>query len=250
MSKTKINWTERVWNPVVGCTKYSEGCRHCYAETMAKRLQGMGQWKYKDGFKLTLHPEALTEPMRIKKPSMFFVCSMGDIFHKDVPDDFIDQAMRVIEHTKDRHTYQILTKRAERMFEYFRCHEAPINAWVGVTVENSDVKDRINLLRHADTNSVKFLSCEPLLGDLGTLDLSGIDWVIVGGESGQQARPMRKEWVLNIQQQCAEQGVPFFFKQWGTWGEDGKKRDKKSNGCLLDGKVCQEWPKAWKGGVK
>jgi len=180
---------------------------------------------------------------------MFFVCSMADLFHKDVPVEFIDKVMDVIRETP-QHTYQLLTKRAERMFEYFREHEAPINAWVGVTVENKDMKKRISFLRHADTNSVKFLSCEPLLGDLGDLNLEGIDWVIVGGESGNQARPMQKEWVLNIQRECFVQNVSFFFKQWGTYGEDGVKRNKKENGCLLDGKTYQEWPKAWKGGVK
>ena len=238
-----------MFNPVTGCTKISEGCRHCYAETMAKRLQGMKQKRYANGFNLTLHPEALSEPMKVKEPSMFFVCSMADLFHKDVPFEFIDKVMEVIEITP-QHSYQLLTKRADRMFEYFREHEAPRNAWVGVTIENLDVKSRINLLKHANTNSVKFLSCEPLLGDLGEINLTGIDWVIVGGESGPQARPMKKEWVLNIQRQCAEQGVPFFFKQWGTYGEDGIKRNKKENGCLLDGKVCQEWPEAWKGITK
>ncbi|MCR5658938.1 MAG: phage Gp37/Gp68 family protein [Bacteroidales bacterium] len=247
MSKTKIAWTERTWNPITGCNKISEGCRHCYAEVMARRLQGMGQKRYANGFQLTLHPEALNEPKKIKQPSMFFVCSMADIFHKDVPFDFIDQIMNVIAETP-RHTYQILTKRHERLQEYFLSrNHLPTNMWVGVTVENENHLERIGYLRSLDYDGVKFLSCEPLLGDLGSLDLQGIDWVIVGGESGQQARPMSKEWAMNIQRQCAEQNVPFFFKQWGTYGEDGVKRTKYDNGCLLDGSIYHEMPEAWKG---
>lgn len=247
MSKTKIAWTERTWNPITGCNKISEGCRHCYAEVMARRLQGMGQKRYANGFQLTLHPEALNEPKKIKQPSMFFVCSMADIFHKDVPFDFIDQIMNVIAETP-RHTYQILTKRHERLQEYFLSrNHLPTNMWVGVTVENENHLERIGYLRSLDYDGVKFLSCEPLLGDLGSLDLQGIDWVIVGGESGQQARPMSKEWAMNIQRQCVEQNVPFFFKQWGTYGEDGVKRTKYDNGCLLDGSIYHEMPEAWKG---
>ena len=251
MNKTSIAWTERTWNPVTGCTKYSEGCRHCYAETMAKRLQGMGQKRYANGFNLTLHPEALSEPMKVKEPSMFFVCSMADLFHEEVPDAFIHQVLDIIKATP-WHTYQLLTKRADRMCGFFGEREVPENAWIGVTVENKKAKSRITDLFFSHLPPglrVKFLSCEPLLEDLDDLNLLGIDWVIVGGESGSQARPMRKSWVLNIQRQCDAQGVPFFFKQWGTYGEDGVKRNKKANGCLLDGKVCQEWPKAWKGGV-
>ena len=249
MTKTKIQWTERTWNPVTGCSKLSAGCAHCYAETMAKRLQVMGSKRYVNGFQLTLHPEALNEPKKVKQPSIFFVCSMADLFHKDVPFEFIDKVMEIIDDTP-RHTYQLLTKRPERMVAYFYYHRQgiPFNVWLGTTVEGPDYKIRIGQLSALPTSNVKYLSCEPLLGDLGKLDLIGIDWVIVGGESGSQARKIEKEWVLNIQRQCAEQGVPFFFKQWGTWGEDGIKRDKKSNGCLIDGKVFQEWPKAWKGG--
>ena len=243
MSKTSIAWTERTWNPVTGCTKISEGCRHCYAEVMAKRLQGMGQKRYANGFQLTLHPEALNEPLKIKEPSMFFVCSMADLFHKDVPFDFVDKVMWTIEKTP-KHIYQLLTKRPDRMREYFiTFHHVPGNVWIGTTLEYPDYNWRLAELKLISTKSVKFLSCEPLLGDLGALNLSGIDWVIVGGESGTQARPMCKEWVLNIQRQCVGQGVPFFFKQWGTWGEDGVRRDKKTNGCMIDGKIYQEWPK-------
>ena len=255
MSKTKIPWTERTWNPVTGCSKLSAGCAHCYAETMAKRLQGMGQKRYANGFTLTLHPEALNEPKRIKQPSMCFVCSMGDLFHKDVPFEFVDKVMEVIEATP-QHTYQLLTKRANHMHQYFMLKGyVPKNVWLGTTVECIKAKDRIWYmldLKHTLDALVTFLSCEPLLEGLGELNLrnGGIDWVIVGGESGPQARPMQKEWVTDIQKQCAEQGVPFFFKQWGTWGSDGVKRNKEENGCLLDGKVCQEWPETWKGGAK
>ncbi|MBQ2189051.1 MAG: phage Gp37/Gp68 family protein [Bacteroidales bacterium] len=249
MVKSKIQWTEHTWNPVTGCTKVSEGCRHCYAETMAKRLQGMGQKRYANGFQLTLNRGALNEPLKVKKPSMFFVCSMGDLFHRDVPFDFIDKVMQTIEATP-QHTYQLLTKRADVMRDYFNTYRknVPANVWLGTTLEHMDYNWRKVELSLIDCDNVKFLSCEPLLGDLGALYLTGIDWVIVGGESGTQARPMRKEWVLNIQRQCKEQGVPFFFKQWGTWGEDGVKRNKKANGCMLDGVVYQEFPKAWEGG--
>lgn len=248
MNKTKIAWTERTWNPVTGCTKISEGCRHCYAEVMAKRLQGMGQKRYKNGFTLTLHPEALNEPKKVKEPSMFFVCSMADLFHKDVPFEFVDRVMETIAECP-QHTFQILTKRIDNLYCYliewldYPFQSIPENCWIGTTVENASAKERIKTLAELKDSPVRFLSCEPLLGDLGALDLAGIDWVIVGGESGNQARPMRKEWVLNIMRQCKEQNVAFFFKQWGTWGEDGVKRNKKENGCLIDGKVCQEWPK-------
>lgn len=252
MSKTKISWTERTWNPVTGCTKYSAGCAHCYAEVMAKRLQGMGQKRYANGFEVTLHPEALNEPKKIWHPSMFFVCSMADLFHKQVPFKYVDKVMQVIEECP-HHTFQILTKRTERMAVYFdKYRDTPRNAWLGTTVEHKDYKDRIRTLAEIRNDpriapiAVKFLSCEPLLSDLGILDLTGIDWVIVGGETGPRARPMKKEWVLNIKRQCEEQGVPFFFKQWGTYGEDGVKRSKEANGCTIDGVVYQEWPKVGK----
>ena len=244
MNKTSIAWTERTWNPVTGCTKYSAGCAHCYAETIAKRFKKA----FPNGFNVTLHHERLDEPKEIKKPTMFFVCSMGDLFHEAVPFEYIDKVMRTIRECP-QHTFQILTKRAERMFEYYQDgnESIPENCWCGMTVENRENRHRIEWLRDMTGTSVRFLSCEPLISDLGVLNLSNIDWVIVGGESGNQARPMKKEWVLYIKRQCEEQGVPFFFKQWGTYGEDGIKRDKKANGCLLDGKVYQEWPKAWKG---
>ncbi len=247
MKNTKIAWTEKTWNPVTGCTKRSEGCRNCYAEVMARRLQAMGAKGYEDGFKVTLHPERLGEPLKLKGRNMVFVCSMGDLFHEDVPFAFVDEVMEVIEATPDN-TYQILTKRAESMFQYFHMIEEsstrcfPDNIWHGVTVENRAAKKRIEFLRGIKTATLHFLSCEPLLEDLGKLDLTGIGWVIAGGESGAKARPMKEEWVLNIRRQCEEQGVPFFFKQWGTWGADGVRRNKKANGCLLRGEVVRQFP--------
>lgn len=239
---SKIEWTEKTWNPITGCTKKSAGCKNCYAEVMARRLQGMGQKKYKNGFALTLHDDCLVEPLYWKTPCTVFVCSMSDIFHEDVPSAFIDKMMDIIWETP-QHTYQILTKRAERMSEYFHTRQIPKNVWLGVTVESLAYKhERINKLRNIDA-TVKFLSCEPLIGDLGELNLDDIDWVIVGGESGAKARPMKEEWVQNIYEQCKQRGVAFFFKQWGTWGADGIKRSKKANGKLLNGKVVQEYPK-------
>jgi len=247
MGKSKIQWTERTWNPVTGCTKYSDGCANCYAETMTRRLKAMGQEKYKDGFdKVACHPDALDEPKNIIEPSMFFVCSMADLFHKDVSDEFIDKVLQVIKDCP-QHTFQLLTKRTERMYEFFNFsnerHPVPANCWIGTTVENLFAVRRIPWLAEIKSAPVRFLSCEPLLSDLKDLDLFNIDWVIVGGESGNQARPMKKEWVLNIKRQCEEQGAAFFFKQWGTWGEDGVKRSKKANGSLLDGKEYKQMPK-------
>lgn len=241
MSKTSIAWTERTWNPVTGCTKYSAGCAHCYAEVMAKRLQGMGQKRYANGFELTLHPEALNEPKKVKEPSMFFVCSMADLFHDNVPYEFIDKVLRTIGECS-QHTFQLLTKRTANMHDFFtHGRRVPDNCWIGTTVESGEYAHRVEILSDIPAK-VKFLSIEPLVGEMGWLNLSGIDWVIVGGESGNQARPMKKFWVIDIKTQCSLQGVPFFFKQWGTYGEDGVKRDKKANGCSIDGKIYQEWP--------
>ena len=242
MSTTKIEWTDATWNPVTGCTKISAGCAHCYAETMSRRLTAMGVAKYRNGFKVTTHEEALNEPGKWRKPRKVFVCSMSDLFHKDVPYEFVDKVMQVIKDTP-QHRYQLLTKRAERMEEYFQTREVPKNVWLGVTVEVQSSKYRIDCLRNIENAPIKFLSCEPLLEDLGVLDLSGIDWIIVGGESGNQARPMKEEWAVNIQNQCKTADKTFFFKQWGTWGSDGVKRDKHKNGKILNGKVCQTIPK-------
>lgn len=240
MRTTKIEWTERTWNPVTGCTKQSEGCTHCYAEVMARRLRAMNNSKYSNGFNCTLHPDDLQEPIKWRKASTIFVCSMSDLFHKDVPFDYIDKVFEVIKKTP-QHTYQILTKRAERMAEYVNTRDIPRNAWLGVTVENSNTKFRIDYLRNLNA-TVRFLSCEPLLEDLGELNLFGINWIIVGGESGVQARPMEEQWVLNIKEQAANNNIAFFFKQWGAWGVDGIKRSKKANGKLLQGIVIQNMP--------
>lgn len=241
MKISKIEWTEATWNPTIGCDKVSGGCKNCYAEVMAKRLQAMGNPDYKDGFKFKMLPQRLDEPKWNKKPTLYFVNSMSDLFHEEMEQDFLVLVLKTIKETP-QHKYQILTKRPQRMKDYFSKNEIPPNAWLGTTVESNEVKARIDLIRSLKA-SVKWLSCEPLINDLGELDLSGIDWVIVGGESGPKARPMKEEWVLNIQKQCKEQNVAFFFKQWGTWGSDGIRRNKKANGSLLQGKTYHAYPK-------
>lgn len=240
MRSTKIEWTDKTWNPITGCSKKSTGCLHCYAEVMARRLKAMGQEKYANGFTVTLHERCLNEPLTWRGNHNIFVCSMSDIFHEDVLFDFVDRMFDIIRSTP-QHRYQILTKRAERMAEYFTTRSIPDNVWLGVTVEAQSSRFRIDYLRNLPA-SVKFLSCEPLVEDLGELDLTGIDWVIVGGESGPQARPMKEEWALNIMKQVEAQGARFFFKQWGTWGADGIKRNKHANGKLLKGEIIQEMP--------
>ena len=237
---TKIEWTDKTWNPITGCTKISAGCANCYAEIMSKRLQAMKQDKYKNGFTLTMHNDVLDEPIKWKKPHTIFVCSMSDLFHENVPFSFIDKVVETIKSTP-QHNYQILTKRANRMAEYFSDKIIPKNAWLGVTVDIASSKSRIDFLRNLNA-PIKFLSCEPLLEDLGDMNLDGIDWVIVGGESGAKARPMKEEWVQSIKVQTEKQGSAFFFKQWGTWGSDGIKRNKKANGKLINGKVYQAMP--------
>ena len=241
MRTTKIEWTDKTWNPITGCTKKSLGCSNCYAEVMAKRLKAMGVEKYANGFAVTLHPDLLEEPKKWKNSHTIFVCSMSDLFHEDVPFSFIDGVMETIEATM-QHRYQLLTKRAERMTEYFQTRSIPVNAWLGVTVDVEASKSRIDALRTLDA-PIRFLSCEPLLEDLGILNLQNIDWVIVGGESGNKARPMKEKWVLSIKEQTEIQGSAFFFKQWGTWGSDGVKRNKHANGKLIKGKIYQKMPK-------
>ena len=242
MSQTsRIEWTEATWNPTVGCTKISPGCKHCYAESMANRLKAMGTPGYENGFKLTILPDRLSEPLMRKKPTVYFVNSMSDLFHKGVDDNYISQVFDVIRRCP-QHTFQVLTKRADRMASFFRNREVPTNAWLGVSVEDQKYGvPRIGGLRQVDAR-IRFLSVEPLLEDVGELDLTDIHWVIVGGESGPKARPMKLEWVENIQQQCEEQGVQFFFKQWGGWGADGKRRSKKANGRLLAGRTWDDMP--------
>ena len=238
---SKIEWTEQTWNPTVGCTKISPGCKHCYAEAMAKRLNAMGTPGYENGFSLTILPERLNDPVKRKKPTVFFVNSMSDLFHERVPDDYIDKVFETIALTP-YHTYQILTKRAARMARYFRTRSVPGNAWLGVSVEDRQYGvPRIDHLRKVPA-SIRFLSVEPLLSDVGELDLTDILWVIVGGESGPKARPMKTEWAEAVREQCNEQGVAFFFKQWGGWGADGKRRAKAANGRELNGRTWDEMP--------
>lgn len=241
MKPTKIEWTQASWNPTIGCDKVSSGCKNCYAQAMAKRLQAIGNPDYKDGFAFKMLPQRLDEPKRNKKPTLYFVNSMSDLFHQKMDFGFLERVMQVIVDTP-HHQYQILTKRPHAMKEYFSKREIPPNVWLGTTVESSKVKPRIDLIRDLSA-SVKWLSCEPLISDLGEIDLRGIDWVIAGGESGANARAMKEEWVLNIKRQCEAQNVAFFFKQWGAWGSDGVKRSKKENGALLGGKIYQAYPK-------
>jgi protein gp37 len=240
MKTTKIEWTEATWNPSIGCSKVTAGCKNCYAEVMARRLQAMGVSCYEEGFKFKTLPERLTQPMNVKKSTKFFVNSMSDLFHKNMPFEFLDKIFEVIENTP-QHNYQILTKREKTLQKYFYNRTVPENVWLGVTVENENTKHRIDVLRNIPA-TIRFISMEPLISDVGKINLKGIHWVIVGGESGVNARPMSPEWAINIQNQCAKQNIAFFFKQWGTWGEDGIKRNKKANGSLLLGKQWKEEP--------
>jgi protein gp37 len=241
-SKSSIEWTEQTWNPVTGCVKVSPGCKHCYAETLSKRLQAMGAVGYQHGFStVSLLPERIHQPLKRKKPTVYFVNSMSDLFQDDVPFSFVDMVMDTISQTP-RHTYQILTKRAERMQSYFKSKSVPDNAWLGVSVEDQEYgKPRIDVLRTINAKT-KFLSIEPLLEDLGTVNLTNIQWVIVGGESGPKARPMEETWVLSVRDQCIQQNVDFFFKQWGSFGKDGTRRSKKENGRTLDGRLWDMMP--------
>lgn len=232
-TKSSIEWTESTWNPLTGCTKISPGCKHCYAERMAHRLQAMGQPNYRNGFELTLHPHTLSIPLRWKTPQMIFVNSMSDLFHIDVPFEYIEQVFHIME-MANWHTFQVLTKRSERLLELNSQIKWPINVWMGVSVETMKYRFRINHLRQTGA-VIKFLSLEPLLGPLPDLDLTDIDWVIVGGESGPHARPLQESWVVDIRDQCKNAEVPFFFKQWGGFR-------KKHTGRLLQGRTWDEIP--------
>lgn len=240
MKQSKIEWTEATWNPSIGCDKISAGCKHCYAEVMAKRLQAMKSPDYEKAFKFKILPDRLETPLKVKKPTKFFVNSMSDLFHEEMPFEFLDQVFETIRKTP-QHTYQILTKREKVLEDYFQNRIVPDNVWLGVTVEIKSKKNRIDVLRNIDAK-IRFLSVEPLLESLGKVDLTDIHWVIVGGESGHGARPMKSEWAIDIQKQCDEQDVSFFFKQWGAWGEDGQRRNKKANGRVLLGKEWNEEP--------
>lgn len=232
-STSNIEWTEATWNPVTGCTKISEGCRFCYANTMAKRLHAMGNPRYKNEFRVTLHPDLLELPLSWKKPKRIFVNSMSDLFHQDVPLDFIKSVFNTMERAS-WHTFQILTKRSDRLLELSSELPWPPNVWQGVSVEDERVIYRIDHLREVPAR-IRFLSLEPLIGPLDNLNLTGIHWVIVGGESGPGARPMLKEWVSSIRDQCVKHKVPFFFKQWGGV-------QKHRTGRMLEDRTWDEYP--------
>ena len=230
---SSIEWTDSTWNPVTGCTKVSPGCKHCYSERMAERLQAMGQPNYRNGFQLTLQPHMLELPLQWRKPQTIFVNSMSDLFHEKVPAAFIAKVFRTI-HDAHWHTFQILTKRADRVAELSGRLPWPINVWMGVSVESPRYLNRVDRLGQVPA-AVRFLSVEPLLARIPSLDLTDIDWVIVGGESGPGARPMEADWVREIRDRCVESGVPFFFKQWG-----GVRKGR--TGRLLDGRTWDEMP--------
>ncbi len=232
-SKSKIEWTDVTWNPVTGCTPVSDGCRNCYAIRMAKRLQAMGVKRYRNGFHVTLQDDQLDTPLRWKKPRMVFVNSMGDLFHEDIPFEYVKRVFAVMKQTP-QHTYQVLTKRSTRMVELAKHLAWPANIWLGVTIESGKYSYRAqNLLKTAA--STKFLSIEPMIGAVEGINLEGIDWVIVGGESGPQARAIRREWAVAVRDNCISNNIPFFFKQWGG-------PNKKKTGRLLDGQLWNQFP--------
>jgi protein gp37 len=231
---SSIEWTQSTWNPVTGCNKISPGCKYCYAERMAERLQAMGQPNYRNGFELTLQSQMLELPLKWKKPQTIFVNSMSDLFHKDVPVPYVQRVFTVMR-SAHWHRFQVLTKRADRLAALSSGIDWPTNVWMGVSVENADYIDRIDDLCSTKAH-VKFLSLEPLLGPLAKLNLRGIDWVIVGGESGPRARAIDPAWVTDIRDQCRRAGVAFFFKQWGG-------KNKKKAGRMLDGRTWDEMPK-------
>lgn len=233
---SKIEWTDSTWNPVTGCSKVSPGCQHCYAERMARRLCAMGQKRYRDGFKVTLHPDLVRLPLSWRDPRMVFVNSMSDLFHELVPTEYIRDLFAVM-NAATSHTFQILTKRSERLKDLASTLRWTPNIWMGVTVENSDYLSRINDLLTVPA-SVRFLSIEPLLGPVEDVPTSGINWVIVGGESGPGARPVRIEWVRHIRDKCLRESIPFFFKQWGGV-------NKKARGYRIDGRTWRQMPDPW-----
>lgn len=233
MAQSSIEWTEMTWNPTTGCTKISTGCKFCYAEIMSKRLKAMGVEKYKDAFKVRIHENQLKIPYTWKSAKIVFVNSMSDLFHKDIPLEFIKKVFAVM-NDNPNHVFQVLTKRAERLYEIHNELKWTHNIWMGVSVENDKEIDRIDYLRRTKAR-VKFLSCEPLIGPLPKLNLKKIDWVIVGGESGHKPRPMEPDWVLDIQEQCEKADVRFFFKQWGG-------RNKKAAGRILNGRTYDDMP--------
>ncbi|MCK9210694.1 MAG: phage Gp37/Gp68 family protein [Ignavibacteriaceae bacterium] len=239
MKYSKIEWTESTWNPITGCTKISPGCKFCYAERMAKRLKAMGSPNYENGFKLTLQDHVVELPLTWKKPQTIFVNSMSDLFHKNVPFAFIQRIFEVMNKAY-WHKFQVLTKRSDILLKYNSKLNWTENIWMGVSMENDDYTYRIDHLRNTEAKT-KFLSVEPLIGSINKLDLTNIDWVIVGGESGPGARPLKEEWVIDIKDKCIEQNVPFFFKQWGGV-------HKKKAGRLLQGKTWSQMPMYRKAG--
>lgn len=236
MATSSIEWTEMTWNPTTGCNKISAGCKFCYAEIMAKRLHAMGVSKYANGFELAIHEDALQIPYTWKQSKLVFVNSMSDLFHKDIPLEFIKKVFTVM-NENPQHVFQVLTKRSDILLKYHKELNWTHNIWMGVSIENEKVKHRISDLSKTNAR-VKFLSCEPLIGPLPNMNLKKIDWVIVGGESGWKPRPMDSDWVLDIQDQCKNANVAFFFKQWGG-------TNKKKNGRLLNGKVFSEMPEQY-----
>jgi protein gp37 len=236
-----IEWTEATWNPVTGCTQISPGCANCYAKTFAERFRGVPGHPYEMGFDLTLREDRIDQPLRWKKGQLIFVNSMSDLFHEGVPDDFVRRVFETM-NAASQHRFQLLTKRPERLAQMAPELTLTENIWLGVSVENQRWTTRIDELRRVGGASIRFLSCEPLLGPLSNLNLDGIDWVIVGGESGHHARPMRAEWARSIQKQCQKAEVAFFFKQWGAHDEDGIRRGKAKTGRLLDKRTWDELP--------
>lgn len=232
---TSIEWTEATWNPVTGCSKVSQGCKNCYAERMSKRLVAMGSERYANGFKVTLHHDLIDKPRSWRKPRKVFVNSMSDLFHEEVPLEFIQSVFKTMKETP-QHTYQILTKRSKRLAELAPYLDWAENIWMGTSIENEAVMFRLDDLKRVPAH-IRFLSCEPLLGPLDDINLDGIHWVIVGGESGPGARPMEENWVLSIRDQCKIQGVAFFFKQWGGV-------QKHRHGRILDDCIYDEYPDA------
>jgi protein gp37 len=233
MAQSSIEWTEMTWNPTTGCTKISAGCKYCYAEVMARRLQAMGVDKYKNGFKIAVHEDSLNTPYSWQSSKLVFVNSMSDLFHPEIPEEFIKRVFHVM-NDNPQHTFQVLTKRADRLYQLHEELNWTNNVWMGVSVEDYRVVDRIDFLRRTNAK-IKFLSCEPLIGPLTDINLDNIDWVIVGGESGKKARPIKEWWIWDIRLQCQEAGVAFFFKQWGG-------ANKKKSGRNLGGRVYDEMP--------
>ena len=233
MNKSKIEWTDKTWNPITGCTQIGDGCKNCYAKKMAHRLHAMKNPRYENEFKVTIHEDLFDAPLKMKNPSVIFVCSMSDLFHEEVNFIHIEKIFHTMERA-DQHIFQVLTKRPERLLQFSKEHKIPDNVWVGTSLESETYRERVDILRNVKAR-IRFLSCEPLLGSLKHIDFKGIDWVVTGGESGSNARPVDKAWILEIRDICQEERIPFFFKQWGGW-------NKKKNGHELDGKIYKEMP--------